>query len=399
MNKKVVVIITLIILCVMGRLEAGYISAQTVQKVSLFTCTEGDELYSLFGHTAIRCVFEDSLGTQEDVTFNYGAFSYSADNFVLNFISGKTDYILACEETNDFLTRYQEKGIGVTEQVLNLTDKEQTDLLKFLLNNAKPENNIYRYNWLYDNCTTRARDVIESVIQGNVVYPKEETLRTCRENLNNYTSVDSWIELGINMLLGSEVDEQMNDRTQTFLPKDFQQVLAGAYVINPTGEKICLVKDTTIAVPQVFKPEIASVNWPVIIMSIILLLCIIVGVIEVRNMEVFRRFAVVLYGVIGLIGSLISFMFLFSEHAGVSTNCLVAIFNPLYFALIPFVLQRETKKVSLAVLATIIIFLIWKFAVGQVISTAVWMLVLILLSRVVVNALIYIREINSKAEN
>ena len=147
--------------------------------VSLLTCSGGREVYEQYGHTAIR--FNNNRGT--DITFNYGVFDFNTPDFVYRFIKGETDYQLGIEPFEYFRSSYARRGSEVREQVLNLTSDEKVRLFQSLCVNFQPENRIYRYNFFYDNCTLRARDMIEGSVEGGIEYngfdadvPADETV-------------------------------------------------------------------------------------------------------------------------------------------------------------------------------------------------------------------------------
>ena len=136
-------------------------------EISLLTCTPGPVAYTMYGHSALRV---HNFTANLDLVFNYGVFDYNEDNFVFKFVKGETDYILAAEYSVGFFERYRDEGAGIMEQVLNLSQEECNILNGLLMENLQPANRMYRYNWLYDNCTTRARDMIERAVQGEVRY-------------------------------------------------------------------------------------------------------------------------------------------------------------------------------------------------------------------------------------
>lgn len=121
-------------------------------RLSLLTCAPGEEIYSLFGHTAIR--YENS-SQGIDVVFNYGLFSFNTPNFIFRFSLGETDYQLGATDYERFAAEYAFFGRSVWQQTLNLTDEEKTELIRLLQENYRPENRVYRYNFFYDNCATR----------------------------------------------------------------------------------------------------------------------------------------------------------------------------------------------------------------------------------------------------
>mgnify|MGYP004443697945 CR=1 FL=1 len=138
-------------------------------RFNLLTCAPGSEIYALFGHTALRY---QNFSDQTDLVFNYGMFSFNTPHFVFRFVKGETDYQLGITPYPYFESEYALRGSSVYEQELNLTPAEKWKLLSLLEENYRPENRVYRYNYFYDNCTTRARDQIERSIDGTVVYPE-----------------------------------------------------------------------------------------------------------------------------------------------------------------------------------------------------------------------------------
>src|SRR5690606_31625041 len=126
-------------------------------RISLLTCTPGSELYSVFGHSALRVVDSNAV---TDIVYNYGTFDFNDPNFYSKFVRGKLNYYLSTEYFRDFVYGYRLEGRGITEQVLLLTAEEKLALKKFLRENLKPENRHYAYDFFLDNCTTRLRDLI-----------------------------------------------------------------------------------------------------------------------------------------------------------------------------------------------------------------------------------------------
>ena len=164
--------------------KAASLSPSESMQISLLTCSPGKVAYEKFGHTAIR-IFDPAQVV--DVVFNYGVFSFETNNFYYKFIKGETDYMLGAAQTADFLAAYALRNSSVTEQVLNLTQKEKEKLVEMLTVNYQPENRSYRYNFVYDNCSTRARDVIMNSIDGISVFSdKHVELKTYREYVEQY---------------------------------------------------------------------------------------------------------------------------------------------------------------------------------------------------------------------
>ena len=141
-------------------------------RISLLTCASGEEIYSLFGHTAIRY---ENYTRGIDAVFNYGIFNFNAPNFILRFALGETDYQLGVTDYERFAAEYYYLERDVWQQELNLTVQEKGKLVMLLEENYRPENRIYRYNFFYDNCATRPRDLIEKSIDGTLQYAGDMT--------------------------------------------------------------------------------------------------------------------------------------------------------------------------------------------------------------------------------
>ena len=163
-------------------------------EVSLITCSPHEEIYSLYGHAAIRWhdLRQEGPTKGQDLVFNWGMFSFSKPFFVLRFVFGLTDYELVCMDANTFWPYYRKWGSSVTEQVLNLTNDDKRKVQQALAENLRPENKVYRYNFFYDNCSTRPRDIIERNINGKIIWPElqgeqisfREMMRECNRALN-----------------------------------------------------------------------------------------------------------------------------------------------------------------------------------------------------------------------
>src|SRR5690606_21253473 len=121
------------------------------------------------------------------LVFNYGFFDSSKPYFIYHFIRGETDYILGTTSYNEFLAEYKFKGVNVEEQELNLSQSEKQDMWEALYVNALPENREYRYNYFYDNCSTRPRDIIENYTKGEINYQPTTKSQSYRDLVNECT--------------------------------------------------------------------------------------------------------------------------------------------------------------------------------------------------------------------
>ena len=193
-------------------------SSRDSVEVSVLTCGPGDLLYSLFGHTAIRV---QNHSTGQDLVYNYGTFDFQADGFAVKFLRGKLPYQLSVVRMDSFLREYQMDKRYVEEQSLNLSQSEKFKVLEFLYNNLRPENRFYKYDFYFDNCTTRIRDLLEDRV-GSIQYPTlNEEKFTFRDLLHQYLTQHPWTKFGMDIILGTQSDQVADDRGQMFLPEYF----------------------------------------------------------------------------------------------------------------------------------------------------------------------------------
>ena len=187
--------------------------------VSVITCAPGDEAYSLFGHTGVR--YRDA-NNGTDVVFSYGYFDFGAPNFIWRFILGETDYMVGVVPYKHFIKEYEERGSAVVEQVLNLSPEQGEAIVEALVENCRPENRVYRYNYFYNNCTTRVRDLVFDII-GDVNYTNNSSVAgmTFREALALLTEKHPWYAFGIDLLLGADVDKTASRMELQFIPSFF----------------------------------------------------------------------------------------------------------------------------------------------------------------------------------
>ena len=211
-------------------------AAQDKREVSLLTCSPGEEVYAHFGHTALR-VKDPTRGA--DIVFSYGIFSFDEPNFVWRFILGETDYLLGAVDYPYFIAEYSERGSGVTEQVLALDSLQKNAITAALIENIQPQNRVYRYNFLYNNCTTKARDKIFGTVGNGIAYsePSAGDSLTFRDIVHRFTNRHPWYQLGMDMLLGAPADERATRSGAQFAPIIFMQELSTAENVGPHSMK------------------------------------------------------------------------------------------------------------------------------------------------------------------
>lgn len=308
-------------------------------RISLLTCAPGSEIYALFGHSAIRYENPDQ---QEDWVFNYGMFSFKDPNFVMRFVKGETDYQLGVIPFAYFEAEYAMRGSSVYQQVLNLTNDEKELLVNLLKENYLPANRVYRYNYFYDNCTTRARDKIEESIQGKVIYPKNEKEVSFRDILHEFMVDSHWSEFGIDLCLGSEADQPIDERKQMFAPFYMLGAARGA-MIHRGDTVVPLVLEEVKIVDAVLEDEPAFPLSPIFCSLLLLLVTMVVVAWSICKGRSCLAWNALLFFLQGIGGCIIAFLFFFSLHPTVGSNWLLMLFNPLPLLYLPVLIYRGIK--------------------------------------------------------
>ncbi len=317
---------TLIAFCLSILSAMSSAAAQDSIRVMLLTCSPGQEVYSLYGHTAIRCQ-QPAAGL--DAVFNYGVFDTSKPYFIWNFVLGRCDYMVEAIPWRFFTEEYRRRGSSITAQHLNLTQTEAKRLLSRLVENCRPENREYRYNFLYNNCTTIVRDILEQSTDGHIVYPDTLPRYTYRQILHQYTAQHPWAREGDDIMLGADVDTILTSHAAMFAPEYLMRYCDKALIYAPNGDRRPLVSRTEVlleAVPQPLHREFPWLPWQVLVAFASLNVLIVM--LELLTKRTFWLWDAVLLLAQGAVGLLLAFMALFSEHPGVGSNWLVILFNP-----------------------------------------------------------------------
>ena len=308
-------------------------------ELSLLTCSPHEEIYSLYGHTAIR--YHD-LRTGEDMVFNWGIFNFKAPHFVLRFIFGLTDYELGLMPFDRFCEYYRKWGSSVTEQVLNLTANEKRNLIQAMSENYLPQNRTYRYNFFFDNCATRPRDMIINNVKGKVEYALiEYDQPTFREMIHRCTEHHEWATCGNDLLLGVRADKKTSREEQEFLPGNLQFDFDHAQIRAIDGSIRPLIKERRIAVkPGVQMREKDFPLSPRECACVLLAVTVILALWEWKRKKVFAWFDALLMLFMGLAGCVLTVM-IFSQHPATSINLQLLLFNPVHLFFLPSVLRRS----------------------------------------------------------
>jgi Domain of unknown function (DUF4105) len=286
-------------------------------RISLLTCTPGEELYSTFGHSALRIT--DSV-SRSDIVYNYGTFNFDEPGFYTKFIRGKLTFYLSTDEYDSFLASYAEEKRGITEQVLQLTCAEKYNMLLLLQANMMEQNRFYKYDFTFDNCTTRLRDLLEKATTEPVHFGGLLQYKaTFRDLIYKYLDYNDkqWSKLGIDILLGSPLDVTMKPREVMFLPDYLMSTLDKTSIGNRP-----LVSEKHTSLPSVLPPEEINIfTHPLFIFCCLLVLVI---ALSFSKNAFIRRLLVAFDGFLffmtGLLGILLLFMWFGTDHVMCRNN-------------------------------------------------------------------------------
>lgn len=203
-------------------------------KITLLTCSPGQELYSVFGHSALRLVDQEA---GVDSVYNYGTFDFEAEGFYIKFARGKLDYILSRQSFAWFHYLYLNENRRISELELLLSDEEKQLLYDLLEENYLPENRTYRYDFFFDNCSTRIKDILRQSCGEDLNFNLEEEHElSFRDQVEKYTAGMPWSLFGISLALGLPYDDQIKKEEIMFLPDELE---AGFMSATLGTKKLC----------------------------------------------------------------------------------------------------------------------------------------------------------------
>jgi len=360
-------------------LSSLYSTAQDSSRlrISLLTCSPGDELYSLFGHSALRVIDSNSV---TDHVYNYGTFNFDDKNFYLKFVRGKLLYYMSIEEFEDFKWLYQSTNRGMTEQVLDLSGEEKKMLKEFLVENLKEENKYYQYDFFFDNCTTRLRDLIVKYKHPTPVLPavRPANMRF-RQAIHEYLDKGNqqWSKLGIDILLGAKTDRVMTAAEQQFLPDNLMMALDS----NRNGK---LVKSSESL--YIVREPVSNKNpfTPLLFFSLLLAFFVLMHFSIGKKLPLLMAgFDGMLFFLTGLLGFILIFMWVGTDHSMTKNNynLLWALPTHLFASFFIGSKKRWVKKYfSFTFFAGALLLIAWAF-LPQQLNTALVPFVLLIMFR------------------
>ena len=311
-------------------------------EVSVLTFGPGQSLNDSFGHNGFR-IKDKTKGI--DVVYGYGEYDFDAPNFYLKFARGKLNYLISKNNFSDVFHFYSSYNRSIDEQVLNLSLEEKQKLFDFLENNYKPENRRYKYDFFYDNCATRIRDVTQTTSKSTINFtapnPKRFESKTFRQLIQEHLDYNSWGSLGIDVALGSVIDREAELEAYMYLPKYIHSFFD---VATLNGERKLIKSSSNLYKQKAEKPSSNFLFSPLMVLSLIAALIIFITYRDSKQNKRSKWLDITLFCIIGIIGLLLLFLWFATDHTATAQNYNLLWAFPLNIFMIGQLLKKQVKN-------------------------------------------------------
>jgi len=361
-------------------------------EVSLLTADPGTELYSSFGHSAIRM---REIGPDgRDLVFNFGTFDFDTPNFYGKFATGKLNYMLSVAPYDRFIIEYDYYKRGLREQVLDLNQEQKDFLLQHLDAQYDPARRFYKYDFFYNNCATKIRDAFEIAMGEQLVWSDsiaEE--KTFRNLIDEFVLPLPWADFGIDLALGAVIDRPATELEKQFLPTYMEQAFANATIFE-NGVSRPLVKQSRVLLEYPKEDAQQSLFNPTIVFWLIAVVFAALTLYGFKKGKLMKGLDVAFFGILGILGLVVAFLWFFTDHSATALNWNILWAFPGHLVLVWGLVARPNaawiSSYLLFVLGTtVVVLLLWMFGV-QSFSPALVPILLLLLLRA--NFLFYNRK-------
>jgi hypothetical protein len=354
-------------------------AAETVS-VYLITCSPGTATYSIYGHSALRIAIPER---NSDLVYNWGVFDFATPNFVWKFAKGRLDYKLGVVSFDRFQQEYFLEQRWIQSQKINLEAGEINTLFGLIAENLRPENLKYRYDFFYDDCSTRIRDLLEKSLGSKLTYPPDgkKDVPTFRDMVGKYQRPFPWLKLGVDLIMGTPGEKKASFRDKMFLPLDMQKGLSEA-LINRNSRLIPLLQNPETVLdfdtPSVKQRFFIS---PIFVFTLLLILLIIFFALN-RNKTAIKIADIAIFSIFSLLALLMIFFNFFTDHQQMKWNLNIIWLSPfVILCLAGLVLNKEWQAWFRIVLALCILSFIIQLIVPDAFNQAFIPLLLLLLLR------------------
>jgi hypothetical protein len=309
----------------------------------LITCAPGTETYSIYGHSALRIVIP---AKNTDTIYNWGVFDFDTPNFTWKFAKGRLDYMLIAQSSKSFLSDYYYEKRSVYSQKINISPGEIKKLIELVNENLKPENRKYRYDFFYDDCSTRIRDLFEKSIGEKLKYPPPETGRipTFRDLVAKYQNPYPWLKFGVDLIMGSTADKHAHFRDRMFLPIDMKDELSKTVVHR--GDKMIPLLQNPLGILDFPLPSVKQnffISPPFVFTLLIIVILILAALTKSR--KIIRIIDIVIYSVFSVLSILMIFFNFFTDHEQMKWNLNIIWLNPFIIVCLVMLIINKTGTV------------------------------------------------------
>ncbi|WP_138434683.1 lipoprotein N-acyltransferase Lnb domain-containing protein [Winogradskyella algicola] len=309
-------------------------------EVSVLTFGPGKSLNDAFGHNAFR-IKDKAKGI--DIVYGYGQYDFDAPNFYLKFARGKLNYLISRHFFGDIFNYYSRQNRTIEEQVLNLSTEQKQKLFNYLENNYKPENRKYLYDFFYDNCATKIRDVLSTVSNNTISFEKPNNFeqKTFRALIYEHVDKNSWGSLGIDIALGSVVDREASANEYMFLPK----YINSFFEVSKINGSSDLVKSSSTLYET--RNENESSNFlfsPLVLLGLIASFILYITYKDYKTQKRTKWLDITLFSLSGIIGILLLFLWFGTDHTATWQNYNLLWAFPLNILVIRQLLKNDVKN-------------------------------------------------------
>jgi Domain of unknown function (DUF4105) len=344
----------------------------TSSEVSLLTCNPGNEVYSTFGHSAFY--IKDTVH-KIDRVYNYGTFSYD-DDFLYKFLKGDLDYFLSVSNLEEFMWEYEMENRGVTKQVLNLSWAQKQKLYELLQENYLPQNRVYHYDFLFDNCSTRLRDILEKATHDGIHYDfsfitisNKTNNQSYRNMIDDYAAHLKWLTFGMDLMIGVPSDHKAKPREHLFLPDNLMNAYFFATIQQKNGA-VPLVKKTSLLLTyDLVKKNTPFFESPLFVCLLFLLMTVSITFWEYKFNKWHKGIDVFFAFIFAIIGCLFLFMWTSTRHHVAYVNLNLIWANPLLIIAGVFFFTKKYKVISNLMLfyslSCLFLILSWRWLLPQ----------------------------------
>lgn len=306
-------------------------------QISVLTIGPGNNLNDAFGHSGIRLKTSYS-----DIVYDFGRYNFEDPNFYLNFARGKLNYLQGKANYNNLVNFYKQQNRSIKEQTLNLSAEEKQSVYTFLETNYANNQGAYLYDFFYDNCATKIRDVIENATNGNINYqlPDNYEDKTFRTLIQDQLHPNTWGSLGIDIALGAIIDRTATPREHMFLPKNIHAFYSEATINNRqlVSNSITIINSDT-----KFKNGTFLLS-PFFVLSLIAILIIYITFNDHKKQRRTKGLDAFIQLILGVIGIFLTLLWFGTDHTATGYNYNLLWAFPLSLVMVIQAYKTKPKK-------------------------------------------------------